>query len=83
MKCHKAMSMSKELKLRYDERNIQFPLVKMTSYGQPYNEIGSSMVRALALYLEGREFDSGRDCHDEIQIHDPFQQLLVILRHFL
>ena len=41
-------------------RNIQFPFSKMASCGQPYNELGSAMVRALSLYLEGREFDSGR-----------------------
>ena len=47
--------------LCYDERNIQFPFAKMPSYGRPYNELGSAMVRALALYLEGREFDSRAD----------------------
>ena len=31
----------------------------MASYGQPYNELGSAVVNTLALYLEGREFDSG------------------------
>ena len=39
--------------------NSKFSLAKMASYGQPYNELGSAVVNTLALYLEGREFDSG------------------------
>ena len=30
----------------------------MASYEQPYNELGSAIVRALALNLEGQGFDS-------------------------
>ena len=41
----------------------------MASHGQPYNRLGSAMVRALALYLEGREIDSGE--RDEIETQFP------------
>ena len=39
--------------------NRKFSFAKMASYRQPYNELGSAMVRVLALYREVQGFDSG------------------------
>ena len=65
----------------------------MASYGQPYNELGSAMVRVLALYLEAWGFDSGgvhiwhrrrhRDIAIESQTKSHFGKKLPFYRHLV
>ena len=74
---------TKQIVLWWEEYPIS--IAKMASYGQPYSGFGSAMVRALALYPEGREFDSGGLRSEIAKKSKPISQLhkkLLIYRHF-
>ena len=45
--CRCLLQNLKELKLSYDERNIQFTFAKMASYRQPYNELVAQWLERL------------------------------------